>query len=351
MRISIHVAPHAGPEEPRRPASALERVVAAADEMGVDTVWVADRLTRTGGQDARTGGPDTRTGGQDRSPDEAVLDAYATLGFLASRSERVRLGTLASPVGHREPRLLIDAVTALDAVSGGRAWLGLGTGYAGREATTRDVKTPAATDRPAPAGPERYERIEDLLRLAHQVWSGDDSPYRGAHCDLGRPYAGPRPLSGPHPPVLISGNGEPRMLPLVARYADACTLLDVPGGGATLRRKLDILAVHCRKVGRPVGDIDTSVSTGLRPEESVDELVAHCRHFAGLGIGHVVLVPAGPWTERSLRSLAAALPVIRGLHRNPHRDPHRDPHRTDEPVGTGAGAAVPDSAPTLGAPV
>jgi alkanesulfonate monooxygenase SsuD/methylene tetrahydromethanopterin reductase-like flavin-dependent oxidoreductase (luciferase family) len=335
VRISIHVAHRAGPDEPRRSADELERVVAAADEMGVDTVWVADRLTRTGGSD--------------RSPDDAVLDAYATLGFLTSRSERVRLGALTSPVGHGEPSLLIDAVTALDAVSGGRACLGIGAGHAGHEAAARDALTPAATDRPAPATPERYERIEDLLRLAHRMWSGDDSPYRGAHCDLGRPYAGPRPLSGPHPPVLISGNGEPRMLPLVARYADACTLLDVPGGGATLRRKLDILAVHCRKAGRPAGDIDTSVSTGLRPEESADELIAHCRHFAGLGIGHVVLVPAGPWTERSLRVLAAALPAIRGLHRGPHRDPHRGPHRTDEPVGTAT--AVLGSASALGAPV
>jgi alkanesulfonate monooxygenase SsuD/methylene tetrahydromethanopterin reductase-like flavin-dependent oxidoreductase (luciferase family) len=323
MRISIHVAHRPGPGEPRRLAGELERVVAAGDEMGLDTVWIADRSTRTGGPD--------------QSPDEAVLDAYATLGFLASRSERVRLGALTSPVGHGEPSLLIDAVTALDALSGGRAWLGVGTGHTGHTghgAAATDMTPLAATGRPAPGTPQRFEYIEDLLRLAHRIWSGDDSPYRGAHCDLDRPYPSARPLSGPHPPVLISGNGEPRMLPLVARYADACNLPDVPGGGATLRRKLDILAVHCRKAGRPVGDIDISVSTGLRPEESVDELVAHCRHFAGLGIGHVVLVPAGPWTEGSLRTLAAALPAIRGLHRHPHRGSHR----TDEPIGTGAAA-------------
>lgn len=293
MRISINVAHHAWPEGPRGSARQLERVVGTADEIGLDTVWVADHLMQTD---------------PTRSPDEAVLEAYTTLGFLASRSERVRLGAMASPVGNRAPSLLIKAVTTLDVLSGGRAWLGVGVGYADHEA--------AAMGLPAPGIPERFERIEDLLRLAHQMWSGDDSPFRGAHCDLARPYASPLPLSGPHPPVMIGGNGEARMLPLVARYADACNLLDVPHGGATLRRKLDILAVHCRKIGRPLGDIDTSVSVRLRPEESADELVAHCRHFADLGIGHVVLMPGGPWTERAMRTLAAALPAIHGLHRD-----------------------------------
>lgn len=315
MRISINVAHHDWPEGPRGSARQLERVVGAADEMGLDTVWVADQLMQTD---------------PDRSPDEAVLEAYTTLGFLASRSERVRLGAMASPVGYRAPSLLIKAVTTLDVLSGGRAWLGIGAGYADHEA--------AAMDLPAPAVPERFERMEDLLRLAHQMWSGDDSPFHGAHCDLARPYASPRPLSGPHPPVLIGGNGEARMLPLVARYADACNLLDVPGGGATLRRKLDILAVHCRKAGRPVGDIDTSVSTRLRPEESADELVAHCRHFADLGIGHVVLAPAGPWTEESLRNLAAALPAIHALRR-------------EEEAATKVAYLDSYRAPALGAPV
>ncbi|MEU6850035.1 LLM class flavin-dependent oxidoreductase [Actinacidiphila alni] len=292
MRISINVAHHDWPEGPRGSARQLERVVGAADDMGLDTVWVADRLMQTD---------------PDRSPDEAVLEAYTTLGFLASHSERVRLGAMASPVGYRAPSLIVKAVTTLDVLSGGRAWLGIGAGYADHEA--------AALDLPAPPEPERYERMEDLLRLAHRMWSGDDSPFRGAHCELPRPYASPRPLSGPHPPVLIAGNGEPRMLPLVARYADACNLMAAPNGGATLRRKLDILAVHCRKAGRPLGDIDTSVTTRLRPDETADELLARCLDFADLGIGHVVLVPAGPWTDLALRTLAAALPAIRGLHR------------------------------------
>lgn len=294
MRISINVAHHAWPEGPAGSAAHLERVVTTADDLGLDTVWVADHLLQTDPAG---------------SPDEAVLEAYTTLGFLASRSERVRLGAMASPVAYRAPSLIVKAVTTLDVLSGGRALLGVGAGYADHEAAAMGLPTPTVA--------ERFDRMEDLLRLARQMWAGDDSPFLGTHTEIARPYAAPRPLSTPHPPVLIAGNGEARMLPLVARYADACHLPDVPHSGATLRRKLDILAVHCRKLGRPVDDIDVSVGTRLRPEQSADELVAHCRHFAALGIEHMVLVPGGPWTTAAMTPLARALPAIRGLRREP----------------------------------
>ncbi|HEY5832498.1 TIGR03560 family F420-dependent LLM class oxidoreductase [Streptomyces sp.] len=294
MRISINVAHHAWPEGPRGSAAQLDRVVRTADDIGIDTVWVADHLLQ-----ADPAG----------SPGEAMLEAYTTLGFLASRSERVRLGAMASPVTYRAPGLIVKAVTTLDVLSGGRAWLGVGAGYAEHEA--------AAMGLPMPELPERFERMEDLLRLARRMWAGDDSPFLGAHTELARPYASPLPLSAPRPPVLIAGNGEARMLPLVAKYADACNLLDVPHGGATLRRKLDILALHCRKLGRPVSEIDVSASTRLRPEETADELVAHCRHLADLGIDHVVLVPGGPWTPGVLKTLTQAAPAIRDLNREP----------------------------------
>jgi hypothetical protein len=111
------------------------------------------------------------------------------------------------------------------------------------------------------------------------------------------------------------------MLPLVARYADGCNLLDVPQAGGTLARKLDILAVHCRKVGRPLSSVDLSATA--RPHldgalaESSRELLARCRRLAGLGIDHVVLAPDGPWTPRALGTLAEAAPAIGELSGQP----------------------------------
>lgn len=286
MRISINVAHHAWPEGPKGSAAQLERVVTAADEIGLDSVWVADHLLRA-----------DRAG----APDEAVLEAYETLGSLASHSERVRLGVMADAVAYRAPELLIRAVGALDALSGGRARLGIGAGYGEHAAGT-----------PRSAGNAgSAERIEELLRLAHEMSQSDGT--------------GEAPGARRRPPVLVGGTGDSRTLPLVARYSDACDLLDTPQGGpqgdATLRSKLDILAVHCRKLGRALGEVDTSVSTLVHPEATADEIAAHCGHFADLGLDHVVLVPGGPWTRRTLANLAAAAPAIRALGGQPETLP------------------------------
>lgn len=281
MRISINVAHHAWPEGPKGSAAQVERVVAAADEIGLDSVWVADHLRQAEHDDP------------EGSPDEAVLEAYETLGSLASRSERVRFGVLAEATAYRSPGLLIRAAGALDALSGGRARLGIGAGYGRLAAGTLGSGGSAGNAQSA-------ERTGELLRLAHELWP-EDGRGGGASGEERRP------------PVLVGGTGDARTLPLIARYAEACDLLDVPDGGATLRAKLDILAVHCRKLGRDVSDVDTSVSTLVRPDATADELVAHCAAFVDYGLDHVVLVPAGPWTRRTLATLAAAAPAIRAL--------------------------------------
>src|SRR5689334_24843036 len=263
MRISISVAHHAWPEGPKGSAAQVERVVAAADEIGLDSVWVADHL-----QGGLRGERDDRAG----SPEEAVLEAYETLGFLASRSERVRLGVLAEAAAYRSPGLFVRAAGALDALSGGRARLGIGAGHGRLAAGTLGNGAGAAS----------AEHTAELLRLAHEMWPEGG---RGGASDAQR-----------RPPVLVGGTGDSRTLPLIARYAEACDLLDVPDGRAALRAKLDILAVHCRKLGRDISDVDTSVSTLVRPDATADELVAHCAAFVDHGLDHVVLVPAGPWT-------------------------------------------------------
>jgi alkanesulfonate monooxygenase SsuD/methylene tetrahydromethanopterin reductase-like flavin-dependent oxidoreductase (luciferase family) len=114
------------------------------------------------------------------------------------------------------------------------------------------------------------------------------------------------PITRPHPPILIGGTGERRTLRLVAEHADACNLFDIPDGGRTIRRKLDVLAEHCAAVGRPVGEIETTVSTRLGPGEQTGAFVERCRTLAGYGIDHVVVLVAGPWSPTSLATVAAA---------------------------------------------
>jgi len=263
----------------------LERIVRVADEGGLDTVWVPDHLVQHA--------PGTE-------PTDPQLEACTTLGWLAARSTRVRLGALVSPVTFRPPAVLIKAVSTLDALSGGRAWLGLGAGYDGREAARMGI--------PMPPTARRFALLEDTLRLAHRMFAGDDSPFRGGHVRAERPLNHPVPARRPR--ILVGGAGERRTLPLVARYADACNLFDVPDRGATLRRKLDVLARECAAIGRPREEIETTVATALAPGEAPEGFAARCTTLGGVGVEHVCVIARGPWTDADLSRLVEGVRLL-----------------------------------------
>jgi F420-dependent oxidoreductase-like protein len=287
MRISLSVTNYSWPTGPPGLRSELLRLVRAAEDAGLDTVWVADHLIQAD---------------PSSTPDAEMLEAYTTLGYLAAQTTRVRLGTMVTAATYRPASLLVKAVTTLDVLSGGRAWLGLGAGYQQDEAQAMDLPLP-------PVG-ERFERLEELLRLAKQMWAGDPSPFDGRHYRPQRPVNNPPALSRPHPPILVGGTGEHRTLPLVARYADACNLFDIPDGGATVRRKLAVLARHCEQVGRPYEEIEKTVSTRLEPGESPDRFTGRCAALAAFGIEHAVVITAGPWTEDAVATLGSVIAAV-----------------------------------------
>jgi F420-dependent oxidoreductase-like protein len=287
MRISLSVTNYSWPTGPPDLRAELLRVVRAAEDAGLDTVWVADHLIQA---------DPTST------PDSEMLEAYTTLGYLAAQSTRVRLGTMVTAATYRPASLLVKAVTTLDVLSGGRAWLGLGAGYQQDEAQAMDL--------PLPPVRERFERLEEILRLAKQMWAGDPSPFDGRHYRPRRPVNNPPALSRPHPPILVGGTGEHRTLPLVARHADACNLFDIPDGGATIRRKLGVLARHCEAVGRPYEEIEKTVSTRLEPGESPDHFAGRCAALAAVGIEHAVVITAGPWTEDAVATLGSVVAAV-----------------------------------------
>jgi F420-dependent oxidoreductase-like protein len=288
MRVSINVTNYSWRGGPARLGVELGAIARAAEEAGVDTVWVSDHLL----QADPTAGPG----------ETEMLEAYTTLGFLAARTERVRLGTMVSGVTFRPPALLVKAVTSLDVLSGGRAWLGIGAGYHGEEAEAMGL--------PLPPVAERFERLEETLQVAARMWAGDDAPFAGRHYRLQRPAGSPPPLRRPHPPVLIGGTGERRTLRLVARYADACNLFDIPDGGRTVRHKLEVLARHCQEAGRPYEAVEKTLSTRLEAGEPAEDFVTRCRAAAALGIEHMVVITPGPWTTAALGTLADAIATL-----------------------------------------
>ncbi len=281
MKLSMSVTNFSWRDGPL--GARLSEIARIADDGGLYAVWVADHLLQADPYGARPG-------------ETEMLEAYTTLGFLAARTERVRLGTLVTAVTFRPPALLVKAVTTLDVLSGGRALFGIGAGYEADEA--------AAMGLPLPPVGERFARLEETLRIALQMWTGDASPFVGEHYRLDAPVHSPAPIA--RPPILIGGTGERRTLPLVARYADACNVFDIPDGGATVRHKLRVLQRLCAEIGRPYDAIEKTISTRLGPGESAASFVERCRAFGELGIDHVAVITTGPWTDEAVATLAAA---------------------------------------------
>ncbi len=102
-----------------------------------------------------------------------MLEAYTTLGFLAQATERIALGPMVANAVARPPAVLVKAATTLDVLSGGRTYLGLGAAWYEREASGLGL--------PWPSRAERFERLEETLRIALAMWAGD------AGADRGRP--------------------------------------------------------------------------------------------------------------------------------------------------------------------
>ena len=289
MRVSVSITNYtfSATPDPDGFAVPLAALARSAEEAGVDTLWVADHLVQA-----------------DPASDvhEPMLEAYTTLAYLAAHTERVRLGTLVTAATFRAPALLIKEVTTLDVLSGGRAWFGIGAGYNQDEGRAMGV--------PIPETAERYDVMVDTIELARRMWSGDESPFVGRRITLQNPIG--RPLPVQPPPLLIGGTGERRTLRLVAEYADACNLFDIPDGGASVRRQLDVLARHCADVGRPYEQIERTISTALQRGESAGSFVDRCRALADLGIQHVVVITRGTaWTDADLATIATAVEQLR----------------------------------------
>lgn len=273
MKIGLQIPNFTWPGGPAAIGQRLAQIARAADEAGFASLWVMDHFFQIGSRDRATGlGP----------AEDEMLESYSTLAFLAAHTQRVRLGTMVTGVIYRHPGLLVKTVSTLDVLSGGRAYLGIGAAWFEREAKGLGV--------PFPPIAERFERLEEALQIARQMWSDNNGPYQGKHYQLAETLNHPQPLSRPHPPILIGGSGEKKTLRLVARYADACNLFTRMDGDG-LSAKLDVLKQHCAAVGRDYAEIEkTTLGTAhLAPgHQSPADLIAQGRALAALGIQQAI---------------------------------------------------------------
>jgi F420-dependent oxidoreductase-like protein len=246
-------------------ATALKRVAAAAEDAGFARLSVADHLWQIEANGA---------------PEDPMLEAYTTLGFLAACTSRVELLTWVTAATYREPAMLAKCVTTLDVLSGGRAWLGIGAGWYEEEARGLGLCFPPLA--------ERFERLDEVVKVCRLMFDHGTSnrgvAFDGKHFQLARILNSPPPLH--RVPVMIGGGGEKKTLRLVAMYADACNLFATPD----LERKLDVLREHCESVGRDYDDLEKTVVMPMDPgpeAENVETILDELQWLAKLGIAHV----------------------------------------------------------------
>jgi F420-dependent oxidoreductase-like protein len=308
MKLGIQVSIFSWPVPAAQIGPTVTGIARRADQAGFDSLWTMDHFFQI-----------RLTGLPAESP---MLEAYATLAFMAAQTSRIRLGTAVTCVAYRHPGVLMKMVTSLDVLTGGRMILGVGAGapwnrlppgYSPRDAETYGLGIPF------PSLAERFERLEELLQIAHQMWRGDEEPYQGQHYRLHRPLNSPNSLQRPHPPILIGGSGERKTLRLVARYGDMCNLFDLPGTGFAdnLRHKLDVLRRHCDAEGRDYDEIEKTVATfldlGDDPGEGVKRFAEHLTRLAEIGIDHAIISPRGPWDDLTLESAATILDQVHAI--------------------------------------
>jgi F420-dependent oxidoreductase-like protein len=190
--------------EPQQGAS-YDRLLAVAQEaerLGFDAFFRSDHFLRIGGL---PGPADGRPG---------PTDSWVTLAGLARETTRIRLGTLLTSATFRLPGPLAVAVAEVDAMSGGRVELGLGTGWYEDEHTAYGI--------PFPPTAERFDRLEEQLAIITGLWTTPDGKrfsFEGRHYRLDESPALPKPLQRPHPPIIVGGAGPRRTPALAAAYA------------------------------------------------------------------------------------------------------------------------------------
>jgi F420-dependent oxidoreductase-like protein len=185
------------------------------------------------------------------SPDRGSSDAWTILSGIAARTQRIRLGTLVSPVTFRQPAHLAKTVATIDRISDGRVDLGIGAGWWEEEHATHGF--------PFPPTPIRFDMLEEQLEIVHGLLTEDPFSFAGEHYRLAEGSFLPKPVQRPHPPIIIGGAGGPRLARLAARWADEFNTVAVEPDVAAERfaRVRDALAA----AGRDQARFRTSVMT------------------------------------------------------------------------------------------
>jgi F420-dependent oxidoreductase-like protein len=272
MRLGLQVPVFTWPNGQSQLGQTFGQIAEHADKAGFYSLWVMDHFFQIG---------------MAGNPEMEMLEGWSALAFAAGHTQRIKLGTMVTGVTYRYPGILVKTATTLDVLSGGRAYFGIGAAWNEDEHKGLGV--------PFPSISERFERLEETLQIALQMWSGDEKPYNGKHYQLARPLNSPQSVQRPHPPILIGGTGERKTLRLVAQYADACNIFARLDDNF-LQNKLHVLREHCQTIGRPYEQIEkTSLGSlalsrdGRNGSMTPAAAIEYFSKLAALGIDQAII--------------------------------------------------------------
>ena len=327
MKLGLHISDFTWDGGAPELRFRLGDIAQRAEDAGVDRISVMDHVWQIGHI-----GP----------PEHEMLEAYTALGWLAAKTERVKLLTMVTAVVYREPGLLAKAMTTLDVLSGGRAILGIGAAWNEDESAGLGLLFPPVA--------ERFERLEEAILICKQMWSGDEGAVRrqalppGPHAELA---AGAVPAA-PADPDRRRGREEDAQAggPLRATRATS-----PPTTSAQAAHKLEVLREHCANEGRDYDEIEKTAQTRFdlgENGENVNQTIESLHEVAELGFSRRARLAARRQQARPAR------PARRAGHPG-HREvlaprparPGRRPVRRRRRTGHGDGRArwLPDGAP------
>jgi F420-dependent oxidoreductase-like protein len=249
-------------------------------------------------------------------------EAVACHAALACHTSRVRVGSLVYCAGYRHPAVLANAIATIDHLSGGRADLGLGAGWAFNEYAAYGI--------PFPSAGQRLDLLEESIQVIRSLLREEVTDFSGTHVQMVEARCEPKPVQAALP-IWVGGSGEKRTLRIAARFADGWNVPFV--APETVAHKRRVLADHCATVGRDPAEIRTAVNVGLCQDDdallaqfgglaegvrpgvligSPDQLVQRIGEYVDAGADQINIAMRAPWDLSLLDLATEAIGQLRG---------------------------------------
>jgi alkanesulfonate monooxygenase SsuD/methylene tetrahydromethanopterin reductase-like flavin-dependent oxidoreductase (luciferase family) len=284
----------------------LRNALEAAEAGGADDLWIDDHLLNDEGD-----------------IDDPKFEGWSILAAAAAITTRPRLGLLVGANTLRNPGLTAKLAATLDQISGGRANLGLGSGW------FEDEHAAFGFDFGKGFG-ERIDRLAESIGIIRRLLDGERVTHDGPAYRLRDAIVAPRPIQA-RLPILIGGSGPRKTLPLVARHAD---MWNAYGSPASIAASDAILREHCAAIGRDPSEIERTVNLNVvvrsrheeaervwqryaaehRPQEGegrlvvggpVEDVAAGLADYIAAGLRHPILIFRSPWDHETIDALGA----------------------------------------------